>query len=818
MWTSYLLIALRSLARQRLFSVINVAGLAAGMTACLLMAVWVGNELRYDRWVPQAEQVFVVQSRTQYPGRPLQTWRHAPGPMLPALAQDFAAQVKASTRYLIGTRTMRVGEQVANQQLVLADSGFFDVLPWPVREGSTQQALRQPNQLVVTPSFERKWFGPGKALGQTVTVTVKGEPRAFTVAAVLEPLPTSSMFDFEVVALLNPQDLPSAAPLQSWGAFSVLSLVRLNSADDAKLIEAGAQAFVGKHQAPFLELDKGFWYRPVLVPLTRTHLSPVDIAGPGRPPGDAALVAAVAAIGLLVLMIATITYVNLVTARLSLRAREVGLRKTLGATRGQLITQFLVESTVLAALAGLVALSLVELALPVFNALLGQQLPLHYLGEDGVLWPLLAMVLAVGLLGGWHPALVLSRLHPRQALVGDGSGGPGARLRQALVIGQFAIAVALIGCTLVIQAQLSHLRGADLGYRAEGMLAISGLNRTEVKPHQAALLQAMQRVPGVRAATRTLFDPTNSGISRQPVYLSGVPDTQAPQVSVQPSDWDYVATFGARLLAGRDLNRDAGGDDVDALDEKEIMQRGVNVLINRSALSFFGTTDPQAAVGRSFQLGQPPGRYTATVVGVIEDIRLRGPRDKPEPTLYARDTEHGVAMTLRFEGVPPAAMMQALEAVWRERFPQTPFSARLAVDAIDDSLQAERRTGQLLALFAGLAIVLCALGLYGLAVFTAQRRTREIGLRKLMGARVVDILRLLLWQFSRPVLVALLLASPVAAWVARDWLEQFDVRIALTPWPFVAAGTLALLIAWLTVASHAWKVARASPALALRHE
>lgn len=420
MWQSYLLIALRSLARQRLFSAINIAGLAAGMAAGLLMAIWVGHESRHDRWVPQAEQVFVVQSRTQYPGRPLQTWRHAPAPMLPALGQDFAPQVQAYSRYITGSRTMRVGDQLANQTLALVDPGFFDVLPWPVLEGSTDQALRQPNQLVVTPRFVRRWFGEGPAVGRTVMVTIRGEPRSFTVAAVLQPLPNASLFDFEVISRLDPQEMPSPQALESWGAFSALSVVRLRSAADAKLIEAGAEAFVGKHAELFLKLDNGFWYRPILVPLTRTYLSPVDVGGPGKAPGDAALVAAVAAIGLLVLAIATITYVNLATARLSLRAREVGLRKTLGATRGQLVAQFLVESTVLAAVSGVVALALVELALPLFNGLLGQQLALRYFGAEGVLAPLAAMVLAVGLLGGWHPALVLSRLQPRPA-------GPGHR-------------------------------------------------------------------------------------------------------------------------------------------------------------------------------------------------------------------------------------------------------------------------------------------------------------------------------------------------------------------------------------------------------
>ena len=818
MWTSYLLIAARALSNNRLFAALNVLGLAVGMAACTLIALWVASERSHDQWVPEAERVFMVQSQAQYAGKAVERWRHSPTPMLPLLQQEFT-QIEASSRLMLTLRTMRHGARVENQSVVLVDPGFFEVLPWPVAEGSTAQALKQPGKLVVTQAFARKWFGAQSALGQTFTLTVKGAGRPFEVAAVLRDLPTNSAFDFEVVALLDPNDFADPRMVANWGSFNPLSLVRLRQPGDAQTLADGAEAFVAKHAPDFVNVEQGFYYRPQLLPLTAVHLQPVSMAGPGKPPGDARLVAAVAGTGLLVLLIATITYINLVTARVSMRAREVGLRKTLGATRWQLMAQFLVESTVLAALASVVALALVELSLPAFNALLGQKLVLRYLGAQGALGPLLLMVLFVGLAGGWYPALVLARLRPREAISGQrGAAGSGV-VRQVLVVGQFSIAAALMCCMAVIYAQVVFLRSADMGYQPPGLLVVSQLVRAEVKPRQQALLEAVRRVPGVQSATRSMFDPTGGGIARQPIFLPGAPDAQAPQISTQPVDWDYVKTYGARLLAGRDLSQDIKADDTSTLSDAEIQAHGVNVLINRAALVFFNTQDARAAVGQTFQLGGGGGaRYTATVVGVIDDMRIRSARDEPLPSLYARDADEATTLTVRFAGVTPAEMTQRVEAAWKQLFPDTPFTARMVDEAIAGYYVAELRAGNLFALFAGLAIALCAVGLYGLAVFTAERRTREIGLRKVMGARVTDIVQLLVWQFSKPVLLALLIAWPVSWWLMRQWLNGFDLRIALTAWPFLAAGALALVVAWATVIAHALRVARGNPIDALRHE
>jgi putative ABC transport system permease protein len=513
MWMSHLRIAWRSLARQRLFTAINLLGLAVGMAACTLIALWTLAETRHDRWIPAAERVFVATSKVQYPGKDPEQWRHAPAPAGPLLETDFAAQIEATSRVLPSRRTLRIGQRVESQSMILVDAGFFEALPWPVLHGSTAEALKQPGRLVVTETFVRHWFGeaPGAmaaAVGQVVSLTVKGEKRPFEIAAVLRDLPAHTILDFEAVALLDPKDLPNPG-LLGWGSFNSLTIVKLRSASDADAVNAGAEGFVQRHVPDFETVDKGFFYRPSLLPITEAHLHRFTATGPGKPPGDARLVAAVALIGLLVLVIATITYVNLATARMSLREREVGLRKTLGASRGQLMGQFLVESTLLAAAAGLLALAIVELSLPGFNRLLGQKLELRYVGVEGVLLPLFAMVALVGLAGGWYPALVMARLRPRQALA-QRQASSRSWLRQGLVVGQFAIAIGLACALALILAQVRHLSEADMGYEPRGLVIVQQIQRAEVKALQAQLLEAFRRVPGVQSVTASMFDPSAS--------------------------------------------------------------------------------------------------------------------------------------------------------------------------------------------------------------------------------------------------------------------------------------------------------------------
>jgi putative ABC transport system permease protein len=823
MWRNYLLIAARSLAKSRLFTALNLVGLAVGMAACLLIAMWVRNETTYDKWLPDVDRIFVVQANTQYPGKALERWGHTSAALLPKMLPEYP-QIVAGTRFLKTERTIRLGDRLEGQSMVLVDAGFFDTLALPLLAGDPKLAIKRPDHIVVNQRFTRKWFGDiaiSQVLGQTLTVTVKGEKRPYQIAAIFGDLPSNSIFEFDVVMPLVDADIVNPQSLLGWGNFSAYTVLKLKNAADADIINQNADTFVSKYVPDFVKVESGFYYRPVLQNITNVHLQGIKIGSYFKPSGDERLVMAIAATGLLILIIAMITYINLATARVSVRAREVGLRKTLGAQRHHLLTQFLTESTLLAALAGLLALAIVELSLPLFNQLLELRLPLFYWGLQGTLLPLVVMVVVVGVIGGWYPALVMTRLRPREALSGSRGAVGGGRLRVILVIAQFSVAVLLMTSMIIIYTQVSYMRKADMGYQPEGLVVVSQLQRAEIKPQIQNLIDALKRVGGVTSVTRSMFDPTGGGLARQPAYLDGVPDAQAPTISVNPIDWNYVKTYGARLIAGRDLDEKFGEDNFsDNLSVEEMVKRGGNILINREALKFFNTTDPKAVLGKTFRIVSPlPGQRTpVTIVGVIEDIRMRSARDEVLPAFYIRSADMLSTASVQFQGVAPSEMMPRLEAAWKMLFPETPFRAKLVDEAIESYYKAEQRRGNLFALFAGIAIVLCAAGLYGLAVFTAERRTKEIGIRKVLGASITDIVKLLVWQFSKPVMIATLIAWPIAWWLMRDWLNGFNVRIALTPIPFIAAGLLAMVIAWLTVTWHAIRVARTSPIHALRYE
>jgi putative ABC transport system permease protein len=823
MWSSYFIIACRSLAKQRLFTALNVIGLAIGMAACVYVLMWARNELSYNRWIPQADRVFAVQSIAKYPGREKEIWPHSAVVMLPKLAQDFSV-IDAHTRILPLSRATRLGDRIESQSMMAVDSGFFDVFALPTLAGDTSKVLTAPHQLAVTEAFVKRWFtdvssaNPAAAVGKTLTMVIRGERKTVTVAAVLKDLPANTNLKFEAVTLLVEKDIEQLDGItDNWGAFSTFSFVKLKSATDQATIAAGADQFVNKHASQFATETSDFYYRPFLTPLVDLHLNSPARGGTFKPKGDRTLVNSLVATGTLILLIAMVTYVNLATARVSVRAKEVGLRKTLGAKGRDLIAQFLVESCVIAAIAGLVALCLIELSLPLLNKISATALVLQYIGWQGVLLPLLVLVAVVGVAGGWYPALVMSRVRPQQALAGQRSASSaGGWLRTLLVVAQFAVAVLLMTCVAVIYLQTQHMRKSNLGYAPEGLLIVRGINLAQAKAAQDSLVEQIRRLPGTEHVTRAMLDPSTQGLIRRRVDIEGISAKQ-PQFVMNAVDWGYVKTYGGRLLAGRDLDVKYANDDANP-DSEILVKRGVNALVNRSALNVYEVKDPAAVIGKTFKLAGPDGAIVLTIVGVVEDIRIRSMRDPTEPAFFIRTVDDSNSISIRFAGIAPKDYVASVERVWKQLLPDSVFNPKLADDAIAEYYKVEEQRGQLFATFAIIAISLCALGVYGLAVFTAERRTKEIGIRKVLGARIRDIVQMLLMQFSKPVFVALVIAWPLAWWLMSDWLSKFDSRIGLSPWPFLASGAAALLIACLTVTWHSVKVARQSPVVALRWE
>ena len=545
------------------------------------------------------------------------------------------------------------------------------------------------------------------------------------------------------------------------------------------------------------------------------------------PGNDRRTITTFAIIAILILGMAIVNFTNLATARASQRAREVALRKVLGATRRQLIVQFISESILISAVSMLLALALVELLVRPFAAFLDADISLSYVGKDGILLPAIALTLLVGIISGIYPAFFLSRFQPAQVLKANRSASetPGSgRIRTALVVLQFAVSIGLIVCTAVIYGQTIYARTADPGFQRDHILQVEELSRAQLWPLAEGLVERVKRVPGVVDASVADIGINTTNESNQFI----IPPGSNSQVLIGQYNVGegYNNAMGLKLLAGRWFDANRPMDDMttpyprDKNIEKATAQRGVNVVINQYASHKLGFKTPQDAIGKvvkSELMGDENGLVNITIIGVVGDSRFRTVRTPIEPVMFRKVRTGPGWMVVRYRG-DPAAVKSAIEQQWKQTTNEVPFNAKFSEDIMGEMYKKEDARAQTFAAFSLLAVIIGCLGLFGLAAFTAQRRTKEIGIRKVLGARTRDIVRLLVWQFSRPVIIANIIAWPVAWWLMRDWLNGFDERITLGPVPFLLAAALALGIAIATVVGHAVKVARANPIHALRYE
>jgi putative ABC transport system permease protein len=465
--------------------------------------------------------------------------------------------------------------------------------------------------------------------------------------------------------------------------------------------------------------------------------------------------------------------------------------------------------------------------MPAFANFLDADMKVAYFGGGGILLPVLALVLIVGVLGGLYPAFFLSRFQPATVLKANKSSSEAAgtgRLRAVLVVGQFAVSIGLIICTAIVYAQTVYARTVDPGYKRDHILQVTELGRYQLYDRGEAIVQLTRRVPGVDAVGRTTIGVATQNNSNTGVKVPGRPEpVTIGQYGVDPG---FKDAMGLTLLAGRWFDENRPLDDTtlpnppDPKAERALAQRGANVVINELAAHRLGFKNASDAVGKTYAAALVPneaGLVPSTVVGIVKDSRFRSIREPMEPILFQSARAGHTEMIVRFHG-DPAAVRAGVEQAWKKIVPDVPFNAKFSDDIMVELYKAEDARAKTFAAFALLAVIVACLGLFGLASFTAERRTKEIGIRKVLGARTRDIVRLLVWQFSKPVIVANIIAWPVAWWVMRGWLNQFDARIGLGPSPFLLAGGVALAIAVGTVAGHAFRVARANPIHALRYE
>ncbi len=828
MWRNYLTVALRSLTRNRAYALVNVCGLGLGLAACLTILLYVRYESSYDSWLPDHDRIHQVQAVWHEPGQPVSRSQHSPFPLRETLAAGFP-QIEAITVLRSGRTVLMQNGQPMFLDVAAVDPSFFDIFKIEFVDGSPERALSDMRSVVLTESEAVRLVGTRKAVGRTITVGAGAGREDYPITGVIRDLPSNSSLKLAFIYRHNPADFDSLpAAEKGWGNMDQQHYVKLRPGADAAAINAAFPAWEKRTIAPQLIDGRPSSQADILdlklVPIAGVHLGDA-VQGALTPTGDPRTLATFGIVALLILGMAVMNFINLSTARATQRAREIALRKVLGARRHQLVAQLLGESLLTAGIAMLLALALVEIGSAWSGGWIGAELKVRYLGEGGLLLPAAGLFLFAGLLGGLYPAFYLSRFQPAEVLRANKASAeaPGSgRLRATLVVLQFAIAIGLIVCTSVIYWQTRHVQEVDPGFRRDGLIQIGSAWRFA---GDSARYEAAHRdllaIPGVVAAGRTNLGIAATNKSIQAVRAPGA--AEGLSMGFYAVDSDFFRTMDVPLLAGRFLGDSFAEDKVIRTDGDEPAQvggRGLNIVVNREAAKLAGFASPQAAIGKPVRvsLGDSDDLVPATIVGVVGDTRIRTARDAIEPLLYRYDPQRTGQVMVRYAEARPRDVMDGLARVWRKYEPEIPFQGRFAEDLIAELYAAERARGALFAAFSGLAVLIASLGLYSLATFATERRTKEIGIRKVLGARVRDIVRLLAWQFSKPVILANLVAWPIAWWAMRDWLNTFDARIALTPGPFVLAGLLALAIAVATVGGHALRVARLNPIHALRYE
>ena len=830
MWRNYWTVAVRALAKSKTYSVINIAGLAIGMAACVMILLYINYEQSYDKWLPDVENTYQFQAWYPHPidGEPtfLQMSSYT---TKDHVRKDFP-QVTGAV-YALGTQPVVIkdGQASPTENYLIADDDFLKVVNLPLVAGTS---LTQPQTTVLTQSEAIRRFGTDQVVGRTLTTISKGVSRDFKITGVLKDLPKNSSLKINAIQRLDFNSFFANEPnfLTCWSCQSGWVFLKLRPGTDVKALEEQLPAWEKRNipdqpngNVHYNAGDEEDWH---FVNLADVHLGK-EQGGSMTPGNDRRSITTFGIIAVLILAMAVVNFTNLATARAAQRAREVALRKVLGASRGQLVVQFVAESILISAVAMLLALALVELLVRPFAAFLDADLAVDYLGRGGILLPAIGLTLLVGIVSGLYPAFFLSRFQPAQVLKANRSAAetPGSgRLRAALVVAQFAVSIGLIICTAVIYGQTVYARSVDPGYQRDHILQVDNLNRYQLLSKADTIVQQMKQIPGVIAVGLT-----DIGVATDNQQNTGlIPPGSNKQVTIGQygvSD-GFKDAMGLKLLAGRwfDPNRPMDDTTLDFPIQKEqenaLARRGVNVVLNQYAAKKLGFASPQDAVGKVVrsELFEPgTGMADINVIGVVGDSRFRSVRTPIDPIMFQSVKKGPAWMIIRYRG-DPASVEAAVERQWKQITNDVPFEAKFSEDIIRELYKAEDARAQIFAAFSLLAVIIGCLGLFGLAAFTAERRTKEIGIRKVLGARTRDIVRLLVWQFSRPVIIANIIAWPVAWWLMRDWLNTFDQRIALTPVPFLIAAAVALGIAIATVVGHAVRVARANPIHALRYE
>jgi putative ABC transport system permease protein len=795
---NYLLIAVRNLTKNFGYTAINIFGLAIGLACCLLVTLYIRFELSYENFHEKKASIYRYIPRGERDGKvSMQT-------MLPAgfgpLINDSFREVEKFTRFSdVDERALlRKGDVFLDAKtLSIADKDFFEIFSFQLLQGDAAQVFARPNTIAIAQSVADKYFPNKDAIGQVIRYNNTYD---YEITGVFKDVPANShlqftyLTTFETIAKMiqDQYNFPADQFLNSLDAWNYSTYFYIpNEQDIEGLAKRIDQKFTEARKEEFKDQGLGDW----LQPLDEIHFTKGIKADSAN--GDISYVYIFSAVALLILIIACFNFMNLSTARAMKRAKEVGLRKVMGAFRYQLINQFLGETIVLVSISLFIGIILLEMLVPMFNSLVGQQLEINYLGENSVLLYIIVAGLLTGILAGSYPAFYLSSFVPAQVLKGQTGPSGNAGLRKTLTVLQFGVAAFLMIGTLVVYQQMSFIQNRNLGFDKESIVYMNP--PAELWTKREVMKQSLLTNSQIKSVAFSNGTPGMESATWQYDF----PSLDLPKRSMNTMiiDYDYLKTFGLEIVEGRDLSKEFSTDSTEAY------------LINEAAVIELMLDKPIGTPMRALD-GHPIGK----IVGVVKDFHYRSLHRKIEPLVLRYDPRNMWCMSVKMNSGNLKDNLTALEKEWKKLAPDYPFSYQFVDETIERQYQAEQNTGVLIGAFALLAIIIACLGLLGLTTFMTEQRKKEIGVRKVLGASVYGIIVLLSKEFSRLVLIAFFIVVPLAWYAMNQWLADFAYQVKISPFSFFAAGLIVLVIAFVSVFYQALKAAVINPSETLRSE
>ncbi len=815
----YLIIAIRSLTKHKFYSLINVVGLATGIAACLVILLFIQNELSYDRHYKNADRIYRVNGEIKFGGNHYKL-AVTSAPLADAVVHDFP-EVEAAVRFRArGSYLVKRAENTDNikeNDVIWTDSTFFKVFSVPVISGDANTALTEPNSIAISKKMAEKYFPEGNVLGQSMILDNRLNVK---VTAVFGDMPVASHFHFDILiamAGLNEAQQPNFLS----NNFNTYLLLKPGT--DAKSLEAKFPAFIQKHmgaQATAIlgeefTMEKfragGNIWEYTLMPLTDIHLRS-DLTAELGPNGDITYVYLFSAVALFILSIACINFMNLSTARSANRAKEVGVRKVMGSLRSHLVRQFLLESILLSLGSFLLAIALAWVFLPIFNSISQKNLVLPL--AEPMFYLLLGGASAfIGILAGLYPSFFLSAFKPVNVLKGNVAlGMRSGWIRSSLVVFQFVISIFLVIATITVNRQLNYIQNKKIGFEKDQVLIIN--DAYALGKNAQTFKDEVSKNSFIKSGSLSGFLPVSGGWRSDNTYWpTGSEPTEETMVGMQTwdVDYEYVKTMGMRIVEGRDFSADFPSD-------------SSAIVINQSALKFFNyEKDPIGKQISTFDNNNPDGSpnknslKTWTIIGVVEDFHFESLKQNISPLALFLEKNNGTVI-FRFEAANSQDVINSVEKTWKELAPGQPFQYSFLDEDFGRMYSSEQRLGNTFAVFASLAIIIACLGLFALTSFTAEQRTKEIGIRKVLGASVSSIVVLLSKEFGKLIVIAFVLAAPLAWYAINWWLKSYTYKVEIGILVYVAAGFFAFAIAWLTMSYQSIRAARNNPVTSLRSE